>query len=122
MIVGSAAHIPEELRPHFYQVIVTKSSYNTTFHNRMIIFLLKKFYSFKIYSNNEALTPNPRSPLEDYSLHLVDLRGGKLCDTRHFKVDKIYLSHNQGIIYNNISTDILRLSRCYYPTELDQSS
>lgn len=52
---------------------------------------------FKIYSNNEALTPNPRSPLEDYSLHLVDLRGGKLCDTRHFKVDKIYLSHNQGI-------------------------
>lgn len=53
-------------------------------------------YSFKIYSNNEALTPNPRSPLEDYSLHLVDLRSGKLCDTRHFKVDKIYLSHNQG--------------------------
>lgn len=56
-----------------------------------------KHYSLKIYSNNEALTPNPRSPLEDYSLHLVDLKGGKLCDTRHFKVDKIYLSHNQGI-------------------------
>ncbi|XP_070151710.1 DET1 homolog isoform X2 [Polyergus mexicanus] len=75
VIVGSAAHIPEELRPHFYQ----------------------------IYSNNEALTPNPRSPLEDYSLHLVDLRGGKLCDTRHFKVDKIYLSHNQGLyLYKDI--------------------
>jgi len=56
-----------------------------------------KCHSLKIYSNNEALTPNPRSPLEDYSLHLVDLKGGKLCDTRHFKVDKIYLSHNQGI-------------------------
>lgn len=35
--------------------------------------------------------------LEDYSLHLVDLVRGKLCDTKHFKVDKIYLSHNQGI-------------------------
>ncbi|XP_048514088.1 DET1 homolog isoform X2 [Athalia rosae] len=69
VIVGSAAYIPDELRPHFYQ----------------------------IYSNNEALTPNPRSPLEDYSLHLVDLRAGRLCDTRHFKVDKIYLSHNQGL-------------------------
>ncbi|KAL0123224.1 hypothetical protein PUN28_007674 [Cardiocondyla obscurior] len=75
VIVGSAAHIPEELRPHFYQT----------------------------YSNNEALTPNPRSPLEDYSLHLVDLKGGKLCDTRHFKVDKIYLSHNQGLyLYKDI--------------------
>ena len=49
------------------------------------------------------MTPNPRSPLEDYSLHLVDLRGGKLCDTRHFKVDKIYLSHNQGLyLYKDI--------------------
>lgn len=75
VIVGSAAHIPDDLRPHFYQ----------------------------IYSNNEALTPNPRSPLEDYSLHLVDLRCGKLCDTRHFKVDKIYLSHNQGLyLYKDI--------------------
>ncbi|KAK0074691.1 hypothetical protein PV325_007945, partial [Microctonus aethiopoides] len=56
-----------------------------------------------IYSNNEALTPNPRSPLEDYCLHLVDLRGGKLCDTRRFFVDKIYLSHNQGLyLYKDI--------------------
>lgn len=30
-------------------------------------------------------------------MHLVDLVKGKLCDTVHFKVDKIYLSHNQGI-------------------------
>ncbi|XP_043277563.1 DET1 homolog [Venturia canescens] len=75
VIAGSAAHIPDDLRPHFYQ----------------------------IYTNNEALTPNPRSPLEDYSLHLVDLRGGKLCDSRHFKVDKIYLSHNQGLyLYKDI--------------------
>jgi de-etiolated-1 len=46
VIVGSAAYIPDDLRPHFYE----------------------------IYTNNEAVTPNPRSPLEDYSLHLVDLQ------------------------------------------------
>ncbi|XP_075238275.1 de-etiolated protein 1 abo isoform X2 [Lycorma delicatula] len=69
VIVGSAAYIPEDLRPHFYE----------------------------IYTNNEAVTPNPRSPLEDYSLYIVDLHCGKLCDTREFKVDKIFLSHNQGI-------------------------
>ena len=69
VIVGSAAYIPDDLRPHFYE----------------------------IYTNNEAVTPNPRSPLEDYSLHLVDLQAGRLCDTRTFKVDKIFLSHNQGL-------------------------
>ncbi|XP_066994090.2 DET1 homolog isoform X2 [Anabrus simplex] len=69
VIVGSAAYIPDELRPHFYE----------------------------IYTNNEAVTPNPRSPLEDYSLHLVDLKLGRLCDTKTFKVDKIFLSHNQGL-------------------------
>ncbi|XP_034833659.1 DET1 homolog [Maniola hyperantus] len=69
VIVGSAAHIPDDFRPHFYQ----------------------------IHSNNEAVTPTIRSALEDYSLHLVDLHQGKLCDTKHFRSDKIYLSHNQGI-------------------------
>lgn len=69
VIIGSAAFIPEEIRPHFYE----------------------------IYTNNESVTPNPRSPLESYTLHLVDLHLGKLCDTRQFKVDKIFLSHNQGL-------------------------
>ncbi|CAH1961527.1 unnamed protein product [Acanthoscelides obtectus] len=69
VIVGSASFIPEEIRPHFYE----------------------------IYTNNESVTPNLQSPLEDYTLHLVDLHLGKLCDTRQFKVDKIYLSHNQGL-------------------------
>lgn len=35
--------------------------------------------------------------MEEYTLHLVDIHLGKLCDTRHFKVDKIFLSHNQGL-------------------------
>ncbi|XP_063216321.1 DET1 homolog [Bacillus rossius redtenbacheri] len=69
VIVGSAAYIPDDLRPRFHH----------------------------IYTNNEAVTPNPRSPLEDYSLHLIDLEQGRLCDTRTFKVDKIFLSHNQGL-------------------------
>ncbi|KAK9497739.1 hypothetical protein O3M35_004404 [Rhynocoris fuscipes] len=54
-----------------------------------------RFYD--IYTNNEAVSPNPRSPLEHYSLHLIDLTNGKLSDTIQFKCDKIYLSHNQGL-------------------------
>lgn len=56
-----------------------------------------------MYRNNESVTPNPRSPLEDYSLHIIDLHTGRLCDTRSFKCDKIILSHNQGLyLYRNI--------------------
>lgn len=69
VIVGSASYIPEELRPCFYE----------------------------IYTNNESTTPNHRSLLEDYTLHIVDLYNGKLCDSKKFRVDKIYLSHNQGV-------------------------
>lgn len=73
-VVGSAAPIPDEMRPHFYE----------------------------IYSNNEAVTPNPVFPLEDYTIHLVDLNLGAVSHSLHFKSDKIFLSHNQGIyLYNN---------------------
>ncbi|XP_038073823.1 DET1 homolog [Patiria miniata] len=75
VIVGSASYVPEEPYPHFYDV----------------------------YRNNESVSPNPRSPLEDYSLHLVDLQLGVLCDSRTFKCDKVFLSHNQGLyLYKNI--------------------
>lgn len=61
------------------------------------------FIPYQVYRNNESVTPNPRSPLEDYSLHIIDLHTGKLCDTRSFKCDKIILSHNQGLyLYRNI--------------------
>lgn len=69
VIVGSAMYIPEEPYPLFWEV----------------------------YRNNESVSPNQKSPLEDYSLHLVELETGRLCDTRHFKCDKIFLSHNQGL-------------------------
>ncbi|KAK4304832.1 hypothetical protein Pmani_023236 [Petrolisthes manimaculis] len=52
---------------------------------------------FDMYRNNESVTPNPRSPLEDYTLHIVDMEMGRLCDSRTFRHDKIYLSHNQGL-------------------------
>ncbi|KAG7229807.1 hypothetical protein INR49_012456 [Caranx melampygus] len=75
VIVGSAVYVPEEPPPYF----------------------------FEVYRNNESVTPNPRSPLEDYSLHIIDLHTGRLCDTRSFKCDKIILSHNQGLyLYRNI--------------------
>nr|XP_053643092.1 DET1 homolog isoform X2 [Cherax quadricarinatus]XP_053643093.1 DET1 homolog isoform X2 [Cherax quadricarinatus]XP_053643094.1 DET1 homolog isoform X2 [Cherax quadricarinatus]XP_053643095.1 DET1 homolog isoform X2 [Cherax quadricarinatus]XP_053643096.1 DET1 homolog isoform X2 [Cherax quadricarinatus]XP_053643097.1 DET1 homolog isoform X2 [Cherax quadricarinatus] len=52
---------------------------------------------FDMYRNNESVTPNPRSPLEDYTLHIVDIEMGRLCDSRTFLHDKIFLSHNQGL-------------------------
>lgn len=78
-VVGSAAIIPEELRPHF----------------------------FEIYSNNEAVTPNQLFPLEDYTIHLVNLTLGAVSHSLHFKSDKIFLSHNQGIYLLNNTLAIL---------------
>ena len=69
VIVGSAVEVPDDPHPLF----------------------------FDIYKNNESVSPNPRFPLEDYSLHIVELETGRLCDSRHFKCDKILLSHNQGL-------------------------
>lgn len=69
VIVGSASYVPEEPQPSF----------------------------FDIFRNNESVSPHPRSPLEDCSLHIVDIINGRLCDTRTLKIDKIFLSHNQGL-------------------------
>ena len=75
VIVGSASYIPEEPLPNF----------------------------FEIFRSNESVSPHPRSPLEDCSLHIVDIINGRLCDTRTMKTDKIFLSHNQGLyLYNDI--------------------
>ena len=35
--------------------------------------------------------------LEDYTLYCVDIEEGCLTDSKQFKIDKIFLSHNQGI-------------------------
>lgn len=58
--------------------------------------------AFDTYRNNESVEPNPRFPLEDYSIHIVDIKHGVLSDSKSFKTDKIFLSHNQGLyLYNN---------------------
>ena len=69
VIVGSAVNVPEDPYPYFYDV----------------------------YRNNESVSPNTRSPLEDYTIHIVDLYRCELRDSRIFKCDKIFLSHNQGL-------------------------
>ena len=51
----------------------------------------------EVYRNNESVAPNPRNPLEDYTIHCVDIEVGVHCDSLKFKNDKIFLSHNQGI-------------------------
>lgn len=80
-VVGSAAAIPDDLRPQFYE----------------------------IYTNNEAVSPNPILPLEDYTIHLVDLNLGLVSHCLHFKSDKIFLSHNQGIYLLNNTLAVLSI-------------
>lgn len=74
VIVGAASFIPEDNRPSFYE----------------------------IYTTNEAITPMSKYALEDFSIYLVDIQNGRVTDSIEFNVDKIFLSHNQGIyLYNN---------------------
>ena len=48
-----------------------------------------------IYSNNESVSPNPRNPLEDYTIYVVDVHSQTLVHKLTFNTDKIFLSHNQ---------------------------
>lgn len=50
-----------------------------------------------IYQNNESVSPNPRNPLEDYTIYLVDIHKMRNSDSIKFSNDKIFLSHNQGL-------------------------
>lgn len=52
---------------------------------------------YEIYRNNEAVSSNGRFQLEDYTLYAVDVRAGVVSDSKSFKCDRIYLSHNQGV-------------------------
>ena len=62
---------------------------------------------YGIFRNNESVSPNVRFPLEDYSLYIVDMRGGSVTDCRTFKCDKIFLSHNQGLSLCNSTLAVL---------------
>lgn len=75
VILGAASFIPEDLRPNFYM----------------------------LYTNNESITPTASSPLEDYTLYIIDLITGIITDSHDFSVDKIILAHNQGLyLFENI--------------------
>ncbi|XP_022160189.1 DET1 homolog isoform X2 [Myzus persicae] len=50
-----------------------------------------------VFTNNEAVTPNLLLPLENYTIHLINIKKGVVCQRIHFKADKISLSHNQGV-------------------------
>lgn len=77
VLVGSCHQLPEESSSRFYDV----------------------------YRNNECITPNYRLIPEDYTLYIIQLKTGIVCDKRRFRLDKIYLSHNQGVcLYGNILT------------------
>ena len=54
-------------------------------------------FFYDMFRNNESLPQTTRLQLEDYTLHIIDLHTGELTDSRQFKCDKIYLSHNQGL-------------------------
>ena len=51
----------------------------------------------QLHRNNESVAPNPRNPLEDYTLYAIEIAEGIITDTVVFKTDKIFLSHNQGL-------------------------
>jgi len=50
-----------------------------------------------VFTNNEAVTPNLLLPLENYTIHLINIKEGVVTQRLRFKADKISLSHNQGV-------------------------
>ena len=61
-----------------------------------------------ILKNNESVF---LSPLEDYTLYLVDILRGVVADSKTFKCDKISLSHNQGLSLCNSRREILSIQQ-----------
>ena len=65
----------------------------------------------EIFRNNESISANSVSILEDYTLYLVDIVGGVVADSKMFKCDKINLSHNQGLSLCNSRLAVLSLQQ-----------
>merc|ERR1719204_2116513 len=72
-----------------------------------------------IYSNNESVSPNPRNPLEDYTIYVVDVHSQTLVHKLTFNTDKIFLSHNQGLY---LYKDLLAILSVQHQTALPRSS
>jgi de-etiolated-1 len=48
----------------------------------------------ELAENNESIHV---SPIENYTIYLINIKQSKLCDSLTFKNDKIILTHNQGV-------------------------
>ena len=66
---------------------------------------------FEMFRNNESITADSQSPMEDYTIHLIDIVGGVVADMKEFKCDKINLSHNQGLSLCNSRLAVLSLQQ-----------
>lgn len=64
-------------------------------------------HTFDLFRNNESVSPSANCQLEDYTLYLVDMKLGIVTDSRSFRLDKIYLSHNQGVSLCNTTLAVL---------------
>lgn len=60
---------------------------------------------------NEFLKPILLTPLENYTLYLVDLNQGVVSDSIHFKSDKIYFNFNFGVHLCNDTLTVLSIFR-----------
>lgn len=99
VIVGAASYIGEEHRPPFYELYTTNDHITPTM--RYGIDTVNSNKSHKQRNINFLLYY--RSPLEDYSIYMIDLVTGQVTNQINYKCDKIFLSHNQGIyLYNNL--------------------
>lgn len=100
MIVGAAAFILDENRPSFYDLYTTNDGVTPTLGYAIKCLTCNFQADFTNFFLLFFLIQS--SPLEDYTLCMVDIRSGQVTDQINLKNDKIFLSHNQGLyLYKN---------------------
>ena len=103
VIVGAAIFISDDLRPHFYELYTNNEAITTISSLNDDLMLCT---SFKLSSYSLV---DPRCPLQDYTLYIIYLINGKISDSLEFRVDKIILSHNQGLYLYNDTLAVLSI-------------
>jgi len=69
----------------------------------------------ELLTSNESLTPIPSAPLEDYSLHCIDIKAGVRTSSVDFNRDRILTSRNQGLfLYRNTLAVLSIQHQCIY--------
>jgi hypothetical protein len=79
------------------------------FKNNYLIVASSEIVSEENYPPYDLMTSNNESlhfgGIENYTIYLVDIKNGKLCDKLKYKADKISLTHNQSLgLFKNIFT------------------